>query len=101
MRGADGQDKEFEVIDYPAVKITGALSFAKVRAIWHGGLLRLFDSFGLVVEVETEQPQSSFGWLSRKWTAQTPKGKILMSSVCRCGFHAVAKIPAEELWNGG
>lgn len=88
--------------DIKAAQLTGAISNAKCRVIWHNERLFGFTSSGMVINVASDEPVK-VRKIIRRWTAKTEKGMITIDEKCwTCGGHLkVAMKSIEGLLSGG
>ena len=90
------------MMNFRSVSISGAFNFARARAIWYGGLLRVFDADGLTLEVISNRPIKKSGYL-RVWDVSTTQGMITIKKKCiTCGgrkWWRVSYMPTDELWS--
>lgn len=88
------------MIDFKAMRLSGAISISRARVLWHEGLMRAYTKEGLVWVAESKAPILH----ERRWrphyVAQTVSGDVILKTKCiTCGgWGRVAKIPAEQLW---
>ena len=89
------------MINYRSVSIKGAFNVGRARALWHNGVLKVFDMTGFVLAIAAEKPARNKGLL-RAWDVKTEKGDIIMRGKCMtCGgkqWWRIMYIPEGELW---
>jgi hypothetical protein len=88
--------------NFTTVKISGAVTVGRARALWESGILKVFGPDGLLYELISERPKKRPGhiWV---WDARTGIGDITMRQKCiTCGgrkWYRVAFMPDQKLWS--
>jgi len=88
--------------NFRSVLLRGAFNTSRARAIWYDGLLKVFDTHGLMWSAPSKEPQRRPGHI-RVWDAETTEGNIVMRGKClTCGgsqWRRVTSAPAQTLWD--
>jgi hypothetical protein len=87
------------MVDFPSVRVSGAVTIARARALYNDGVLRLYGKSGRITELQATQPVLKKGWF-RSWYTMTDKGILKLSARClTCGgWRKVTRAKADELW---
>lgn len=91
------------MFDLRSARASGAYEAARVRALWHKGVLKLFDGSGLVLTARAMEPQPLPGRRSA-WRTTTERGELVLRGRCMtCGglrWLRLMRKSGDELWNG-
>jgi len=87
--------------DLRSATMQGVYNCGRVRALWHGGILKIFTVDGLLFELKTEKPIRR-PYYAKSWIIKTEKGDIILKGKCiTCGgrkWWRIGYVPFDKLW---